>query len=294
MPGPQQGPTGVIVVTPFGQTPGGFFTIVDVNWDATGCAILDGTCPAFVNALAGPPPNFVYANTLNGAVGANPPQGAPLGNVSAGVRIFDSSGPNAGINLVASSSNGLDRGAIINPAFAQSNGIFYWEITWTTLASNAGHLGFGVCQVNAIDDYGSLAINGAGGVIMHADGTVYINGQPANPLVPNFAWLPPQSAGDAIGILINTVDASHWGVNFYGLAGGVANHSAGVFLFPTGSLMVPFVVFDGAAGNNSMTALFSQRNQGAFLASQADPMSVVGQAVAGLTLGWPAINIPHP
>ncbi|SRR6266576_133085 len=188
-----------------------------------------------------------------------------------------------GNNLTVINKSGAGQGTCVYPEVAQSTGAIYWEINWTGLLNTTLQGGIGLCTIEAIADFGQLAADATGGCILRPDGTVWVNGQVANPLDPNFKYLPVQAEGDTVGILANFTQPDSLIVTFLGVAGGVVNNIGGQFLLPAGNY-IPAAVFDSA----SVFDIYAQTaNFGADVNSLLGPTVFPDFGWDGVTLGWP-------
>lgn len=210
-------------------------------------------------------------------------QGGPFLSVS--------SGPDLGIPPF---SLGNNQGSCIDPTFAQSVGQYpfpdplgsiYWEILWTHLVDKNMEGGIGIGQIataSKVSQYGDLAQDGTGGVILRPNGDVWAGGE----LIGSGDTLAV-SAGDVVGILanFNLTDPVKGSLLFLVMNGGPFS---GIFQggadFPLGNY-VPVVVFDSEISKDMrVVANFGLNGKGSFLGPTQAPDAFVG---LNPTFGWP-------
>lgn len=302
MPFPNQGPTSITVIGPGGRSGPGFFNIVDVTWDATGCNPVTGLCPAILQppVYSGNP--TLELNKRNGTFYVYPIDPSVIvsgGNTAVGVEIL-------GFGLTAIPFSGFpNQGACIDPVFGQAittlpnrniingSGIIYFEIGWSILQDTNLAGGMGLCPLSKIGQWDDIAGNATSSIILRPDGTIWQNG-----LLPSNVPFPSQQQGDIVGISVTFLSAPNLGiisVIFSGVAGSILGKQSDTIFMDMLEPCVPCVVFDTTPVNlmgpkYAATATFSQRNQGAFAGPKNLPNDFDPN---GAPLGWPALEIPQ-
>lgn len=193
--------------------------------------------------------------------------------------------------------NGIrHQGAAVSTAFAQSNQgqNFYWEITWSHPdLGMVGGVGVGTLPAGKGDALGAafqdMADTAQAGLIVRPDGTVWVSGFPANPLVPDFQFIPPQEDGDTVGILLLDQGSGEWAIKVVGIIGGVFNASQSFFI--PAAPVVPLVAYGSESAKNIVaTANFGFSGANSFLGLQLDNIGFFALADADfgpITFGWP-------
>src|SRR6266481_6775682 len=127
-----------------------------------------------------------------------------------------------GNDLTVIAKSGAGQGVCVAPEVAQSSGTIYWEVTWTGLLNPALQGGVGLISLDAIagadtlaEAYDSLALSGAGGIVIRPDGTLFQtvpNGNGVGPSNPPWPLLyhthdginhVPLQEGNTVGIAVD-------------------------------------------------------------------------------------------
>lgn len=300
--GPNQGPAGVRVIGPGGMSGPGFFNLLSVTWDATGCNALTGICPSVLQppVYVGNPSLYSFENPP-GKLHVFPTDDSKLvsgGNSAVGVEIF-------GFGLSVAPVSGFpNQGACIDPVFGQAlftlpnnninndgSGSIYFELSWSILEDTSLAGGIGICPVSSIGSWNDIAANATGSMIVRPDGTVYQDGL-VDPSLNPFGAL---QQGDTIGVRVDFLPIPNLGLigcQFFGVGGSIIGQFSRHVFFDMPGPCVPCAVFDTTpvsltGPKYTVTALFSQKDQSAFLGPKNAPSDM-----PSVILGWPAIEIP--
>lgn len=221
------------------------------------------------------------AAVVEAAIAADAQDAAAVGAVTAA--IWDAATVTAvtlsGSNLVATNTGttSADQGAHVAAASGKTAGKYYFEITWTAIASGAGSnssIGVGTTA----STYTAMGNGGTTGIVEYIGDSVYSNGANITGNLLGGPWSAGQVAGVAVDldnrkIWFRKSPSGFWNSGVSGTNDPATN--VGGLTIPAGT-MVPFVTFGGSGGaaSNVMTANFGAS-------------AFIGAVPSGFTSGWP-------